>query len=547
MMDGHWIIERLRASGRLQRALLKFFPLNLILLLGAAVAPWQLAPSPATDAVFAFTVAVIATACIVGWSLVCVWEEGTSPWRDLLTVLLYLIAIGGMRHLAPTGQFLGYTMMFSVCLFWLSFMTNPRVFLAGWILAAVALFGPPALWPAHYSGATTKGLLFIFITTSILCGSVLIGMRLARRQYDEAQAGQRLHDAILEGSGECYVCVDADGIVREYNASAAAVFGRTAQQVIGAPAVLILSELPILPGPGDPRTDQTIEGVRADGNRFSLQCFAGRVERQGGTLHPLFMHDISSRLRRDALRRAQYDVTNLISSAPTPQQMIRRSLRLTGQAVDWDGMLLLERKNDHYQSVGYWLAHTAEQQQRNVLSGASISQDDAWMDRLRQSGSTCDAPRDLPSVGPLLAELGAACVVAALTTDGAHMLLAWADGPMGMDHDDLARADYLGSLGMMAGQISQYLARRQAERQLRMVQTLELNDDVVQALSVSFMYRDHGDLKRADEHALRALEAARRILSRQVLASGEITPGQLRRQPSTANTHNPPFEGSHDV
>jgi PAS domain-containing protein len=542
------LIHLLRENSRLQIAVVKMLPLNLILLMGALIAPWRLDDMTQTTHVFAMTLSLLAIVCLLGWSIVCVMERSSSAGRDLLSFVLYMIAIGGMRHMADTGQFLGYTSLFMVGVLWMSIFSSPRAFTVAWALSALALFGPTFVWVEHYAAAY-KGYSFIFAVTSVISWSVLVALRVIRSQIAESTTARRLHDAILEGAGECYVCVDDRGTILEYNASAEVVFERPASEVIGAPLVLILAQAPSLPGPGQTdRISQDVEGIRGDGSRFALQCFAGRVELGSRTLHPLFMHDVSIRQRRDAMRAAQHEVTALMSTNPSAGKFVRRALRLIGSNVGWDGMTLLSRSGDCYRVREHWEKDPQPQELSDEIERTEAPCDEPYWDRLRQSGTDCSLlDADLPDPARTLGKMGAACIGSATTPDGRYVLQCWAQDASNMARDDLSRSDYLGGLQLMLGQIVQYLARHAAESQLRSVQAMELNDDVVQALFISSMYRSQGDDKRADEYVSRALTASKRFITRLAVHAGDVEPGGLVRGAVSPKTENAPFEGGESL
>ncbi len=538
------LISNLIERPRLQMAVVKMLPLDFILVLGVLIAPWDVSGAAGTSHVFAVTMAILATVCMVGWSLICIGELSSSPSRDLLTFTLFMVALAGMRHVSDAGQFLGYALLFLAAVLWMSIFSSAFAFALAWLESAAFLFVPLAIWPGAYT-ADKQGLVFIFAITTVSSWSMMAAIKTIRAQLSLSGTARLLHDAILEGAGECYVCVDEHGLVREYNSSAQEIFGRPASEVIGAPIVMLLTSPPKYPEKESMTLSEVVEGVRADGTRFPLQCFTGRVDLQDKTLHPLFMHDISTRQRRESLRAGQHEVTALISRNLPRKPMVQNALECIGKSASWDGMTLLVRQGLQYHVLALWTLEDADALLVESLKKVTSPVDAPYWQKLIHNGADWVDPKDV-SVAPfdLFHQIGATCVASAMTADGQYLLQGWVEYGSALLRDELAKADYLSSLQLMVGQIGQYLARRNAETKLRSVQAMELNDDVVQALAISFLYRNQGDTELADQYAKKAFRAAQHFITQLALHDGDLAPGTLVREPTSEN---PSFEGRDSV
>jgi PAS domain S-box-containing protein len=547
-MDRNRVIQVLRARPRLQVALVRMLPLVLMAGMGLMAAPWNPSSANSSQEVAGLTMGVLAFICLVGWSAVCIYERTVSGARDLVSFTLYMLVIAGMRHVAEGGQFMGHAPLFLVGVVWMAIFASIPAFSLAWLMSAVFLLGPPLVMTEHYNAtvSTHQGRLFVFAVASILAWAVLFAMRLLRAQLAEASRAKQLHEAILQGAGECYVCVDAYGTIVEFNAIAEDVFGRSSDEVLGKHIELLLEKAPEYPqAPQTGRQAQGLVGKHADGTTFPLECFAGYVQMPDKILHPLFMHDITTRQRRERMRAVQLEVSNLMSAAPPDSEFTRRALALVGTGVDWHGALMMARTGEHYRTVAAWTAEDDPAHMELLMLSRSRADDPYW-ERLRMSGSTCDeASSELPAPAGIIAGGGGpqgTCLASAVTSDGAWILLAWT-GDRSMLANEAARTDYLTHLHVMVTQIAQYLVRAHVESQLRSLQALELNDDVVQALYISFMYRNQGQHDRADEYAQRAFTASKRFITRLAAAAGDVSPGDLVRKGEIKKTENAPFEG----
>ncbi len=144
-------------------------------------------------------------------------------------------------------------------------------------------------------------------------------------QRSAFKASQQDRQAILDSALDCIIVMDEPGIIREWNAAAAALFGYPREEAVGTE----LAELIVPPelraphraglnhfrktGEG-PLLGRRIEvpAVRADGTSIQVELAIMHHRTETGALFTAYLRDITERVRSEKRRDAQYEIATLL-------------------------------------------------------------------------------------------------------------------------------------------------------------------------------------------------------------------------------------------
>jgi PAS domain S-box-containing protein len=137
-----------------------------------------------------------------------------------------------------------------------------------------------------------------------------VGREIADRKQAEAarDEAERLRRDALEAALDCYIGMDADGRIVEFNAAAERTFGHARGQAIGRP----MAELIVPPAlrqahaaglarhlaTGESRIlgrRIEVDAMRADGGVFPIEMVIVKGEREAGTIYLAYLRDLSER------------------------------------------------------------------------------------------------------------------------------------------------------------------------------------------------------------------------------------------------------------
>jgi PAS domain S-box-containing protein len=173
----------------------------------------------------------------------------------------------------------------------------------------------------HWEHWTDTGL---FDADGNLLEIQCVGREITDRKLAEAarEEAERLRLAALEAALDCYIAVDDEGVIFEFNAAAERTFGFARADAIGRP----LAELIVPPhlraalGRGMARNIAAgassllgrrieVDAMRADGTVFPIELVIVRGERGGRTIFLAYLRDLSERRAAEralAEREAQF-------------------------------------------------------------------------------------------------------------------------------------------------------------------------------------------------------------------------------------------------
>ncbi len=152
----------------------------------------------------------------------------------------------------------------------------------------------------------------------------------AHRQLDdELRKSEARYRTVLDAAFDAIVTITPDGIVRWFNRGAERIFGHRAEEVIGQPVTLLMTEryrelcvagLHRYLRTGEARVvggTTELVGLRRDGSEFPMEMSLGETLEDGERLFTGVIRDITERKRtQDALREAQHRFRSVFDHAP---------------------------------------------------------------------------------------------------------------------------------------------------------------------------------------------------------------------------------------
>ena len=164
-------------------------------------------------------------------------------------------------------------------------------------------------------------LIWVGAFTTVLAALVFIGTwgwQRARRQRNVVNAEQRraqaMHDALVTGSNDGFICIDANGCILEWSPVAVQLFGWTPEQVIGRPLTenIIPSRhhrahdqgLARMPGGGPSAVMGKVVEVpacRMDGTEIMVELQVTPVSLGNEINYIAFVRDITPRLAKEKI------------------------------------------------------------------------------------------------------------------------------------------------------------------------------------------------------------------------------------------------------
>jgi len=154
-----------------------------------------------------------------------------------------------------------------------------------------------------------------------------------REQYEKELLSQRQRtDTIIESAHEAYICIDQQGLVQEWNATAANIFGWTKAEVLGKSLTdLIIPDrfreahnrgiAHFLKTSEGPVLNRRIElpALRRDGQEIPIELTISAVSQGGRMEFPCFLRDISERKQAENALINQHATLRALTDAMPAQ------------------------------------------------------------------------------------------------------------------------------------------------------------------------------------------------------------------------------------
>jgi two-component system, cell cycle sensor histidine kinase and response regulator CckA len=184
---------------------------------------------------------------------------------------------------------------------------------------------------------------------------------------------QERNRAIVDTALDGVITIDAAGVVTEWNAQAAAIFGWTREEAMGK----LLSET-IIPerdreahaqgireylktGVG-PVLNRRIEiaARHKDGHEFPVELAVSPARIGEAYIFSAFVRDITDRRRAERRQASQYAVTRVLSEAVTLEEAVPKIIQAVGESLEWDlGVSwLVDKHSGTLHCLGHWQAPT---------------------------------------------------------------------------------------------------------------------------------------------------------------------------------------------
>ncbi len=186
---------------------------------------------------------------------------------------------------------------------------------------------------------------------------------------------QERNRAIVDTALDGVITIDAAGIVTEWNAQAAAIFGWTREEAMGK----LLSDT-IIPerdreahahgireylktGVG-PVLNRRIEiaARHKEGHEFPVELAVSPARIGEAYIFSAFVRDITDRRRAERRQASQYAVTRVLSEALRLEEAVPKIIQAVGESLEWDlGVFWrLEKQSGTLRCLNHWRVSTLE-------------------------------------------------------------------------------------------------------------------------------------------------------------------------------------------
>lgn len=309
---------------------------------------------------------------------------------------------------------------------------------------------------------------------------VLMQVR-TERQLAESEA--RL--ASLIGSAkDAIILATADRRIRLFNAAAEHMFRCTGAEAVGQPLTrFIPNEYQATAGAnGDAQpSDESVtllirtgsRGVRADGEEFPLEASVSSATVEGQKFYTVIVRDVTERKNAERRQATQYAVTRALAEAATLADAAPKILQALCEGVGWEvgGLWELDREQNVLRCAGFW-----NDPGLGLAAFAALTREFTFAPGVGLPGRVWASGQPV-FLGDLLrernfprAETAARCglrgACAFPITSGEEFVgVVEFLSPRSRQPDD----DLLEMMSALGNQVGQFIARRAAEEQLRLL------------------------------------------------------------------------------
>jgi PAS domain S-box-containing protein len=176
-------------------------------------------------------------------------------------------------------------------------------------------------------GHLYKVVAYVFIYRAVFVVAV-------RAPYVELRASEERYRRILESAPDAIVGIDAGQRIVSFNASAEALYGYRAPEVMGRPVAQLMAEpLP----PSAPGAKQLVVGRRKDGAELLLEVGRVDLEMQGEKLVIAMARDMTEQRRAEAeIRRLNAELEDRVRQRTAQLESVNQELEAFSYSVSHD-------------------------------------------------------------------------------------------------------------------------------------------------------------------------------------------------------------------
>lgn len=254
-------------------------------------------------------------------------------------------------------------------------MTTRRVLQVAGRPWTMALSLEPAAAAAGLTHAST--VLIGGLITTLLLAWVVVSLRsseeragrLAWEMTDALRASERRYRAILEHTADGILTIDERGIVRSFNKAAEAIFGYSADEVIGRNVSKLMPERYRAQHDGYVARMETsashrnlgmrreVVGLRSDGEEFPLWLAVNKIPTRGALEYVGMVSDLTERKRIQAELQytAHHDALTTLPNRAVLKDRLDQAIRLARREGNKVAVLMLDL--DHFKRINDTLGH----------------------------------------------------------------------------------------------------------------------------------------------------------------------------------------------
>jgi len=277
----------------------------------------------------------------------------------------------------------------------------------GWVTFVAVLIALVMLGVGTFLLADVKPSLVASIWLPLV-GLLLWSVTRLRAEYRQVQEesawaraaeaallqSQERNRAIVDTALDGVITIDAAGLVTEWNARAASIFGWTRDEALGKPlSDTIIPERDreahaqgireyLKTGIG-PILNRRIEiaARHKDGHEFPVELAVSPARIGEAYIFSAFVRDITDRRRAERRLASQYAVTRVLSEAVTIEEAVPKIIQAVGESLEWDlGVFWrLDKLSETLHYVNHWQARTvsaaefvSEMQQKTFERGIGL-------------------------------------------------------------------------------------------------------------------------------------------------------------------------------
>ncbi|MGH9918696.1 MAG: PAS domain S-box protein, partial [Nitrososphaerales archaeon] len=272
--------------------------------------------------IWAYGIAIVGSTVVSQW--LDRWSDAPrGSWRLHVRVGFHAATVMSVIYLTGWGPALGLCFVYTALVdLQQSGAASWRAVL-GWSLVCCAI-GQVLVYEAvmpsflNHTAAQSLGFLGAVAFSIVIVMAGAIGEAkdrtdgLLARTRDEALRREAHHRAVVENAAEGIIAINAEGSFLSFNAAAEAMFGWTAEEIVGRPAATImplerhdaverfLGDCRSSPSPVVKANVET-EGTRRDGTRFPMMLSASLIAGDNGEWIILgIIRDLSDQKRFEA-------------------------------------------------------------------------------------------------------------------------------------------------------------------------------------------------------------------------------------------------------